>query len=69
MDKQGGIHVPVGKISFEEKALTENMRMLIEALSHASPQLSNFQAVKSLAVSTTMGPGVRVDINQFKKKL
>lgn len=66
MDKQGGIHVPVGKISFEENAIYENSRTLIDAIMEANPQGAKGQHVKSLYMSTTMGPGVRLNLSEFR---
>ncbi len=68
MDKQGGIHVPVGKISFEENAIYENSRTLIDAMMEANPQGPKGQHVKSLYLSTTMGPGVKLNLAEFKSE-
>lgn len=62
MDKQGNIHVPVGKVSFEEKAIKENTMSLIDAVRSARPQGLKGKFVKSLAISSTMGPGLKLDI-------
>jgi len=61
MDKQGNIHVPVGKISFEEKALKENTMSLISAVRAAKPQGFKGKFIIGLCVSSTMGPGLRMD--------
>jgi len=61
MDKQGNIHVPVGKISFEEKALKENAMSLIDAVRAARPQGMKGRFVKSVSISSTMGPGLKMD--------
>ncbi|MGB2629970.1 MAG: 50S ribosomal protein L1 [Candidatus Omnitrophota bacterium] len=66
MDKQSGIKGPVGKLSFEEKALVENMRALIKAVMGSSPKLQKTQNWKSIAISSTMGPGLKLDLDQFK---
>lgn len=62
MDKQGNIHVPVGKISFEEKALKENARSLIDAVIAAKPQGAKGEFLKGLSISSTMGPGLRLTL-------
>lgn len=67
MDKQGGIHVGVGKISFEKDALCENIKEFIKAVFSASSSLNKPQAVKSTALATTMGPGLKLDISEFRK--
>lgn len=61
MDKQGNIHVPVGKISFEEKALKENTMSLISAVRAAKPQGFKGKLIGGLCISSTMGPGLRMD--------
>lgn len=66
MDKQGGVHVPVGKISFEESAIYENSRTLIDAIMEANPQGAKGQHVKSMYLSTTMGPGVKLNLTELK---
>jgi large subunit ribosomal protein L1 len=67
MDKQGGIHAGVGKASFSNEALCENTRKLIDAILSSNPNLSKPQTVKSIALSTTMGPGLRLTIADFRK--
>ncbi len=62
MDKQGNIHVPVGKVSFQEQALKENAMSLIDAIRGARPQGLKGKFVKGLAISSTMGPGLKLDI-------
>ncbi len=67
MDKQGGIHVGVGKLSFEKSAICENVKKLINAVFASNPNMSKPQIVKSIALSTTMGPGLRLNISEFRK--
>lgn len=62
MDKQGNIHCPVGKISFEEKALKENAASLIDAVIAAKPQGTKGEFVRGLSISTTMGPGIKLHV-------
>ena len=59
-DKQGGIHIGVGKRSFSKQQLLENSQHLIDAINHAKPNSVKINLIKSLAVSTTMGPGLKV---------
>jgi len=61
MDKQGNIHVPVGKLSFEEKALKENTMSLINAVRAAKPQNLKGKFIRGLCISSSMGPGLRMD--------
>lgn len=69
MDKQAGIHAPLGKLSFTEDALRENAEALMEAIMTSTPQGGSPTGghVKTLFISTTMGPGVKLDIAQFRK--
>jgi large subunit ribosomal protein L1 len=59
-DKQGGIHLGIGKRSFEESKIIENAQHVIEAVNHAKPSAVKGNLIKSLALATTMGPGVKV---------
>ncbi len=60
VDKQGGIHVAVGKLSFGAEKLYENALTLIESIKNAKPATVKGEFVRSLCVSSTMGPGFRV---------
>ena len=59
-DKQAGVHVGIGKRSFSKQQLVENARHLIEAVNHAKPPTVKGDLIKSLFVSTTMGPGLKI---------
>ncbi|NOZ42098.1 MAG: 50S ribosomal protein L1 [Alphaproteobacteria bacterium] len=63
VEKAGIIHARVGKVSFEEKALIENARTLIKAVLKAKPAATKGVYVKTVSVSSTMGPGLRVAIS------
>lgn len=67
MDKQSGVHAPVGKLSFKDEALYENSVSLIDAIMGSNPQGPRGAHVKSLYLSTTMGPGVQLDLAEFRK--
>lgn len=62
VDKTGNIHVPVGKASFSEEHLADNVRALLAELNRAKPSAAKGVYFKSFTVSSTMGPGVRVDV-------
>jgi len=62
VDKQGGIHLSVGKISFNEDQLYDNASRVIEALSEARPASVKGKFVKSLSITTSMNPGLRLVI-------
>ncbi|MBI2544666.1 MAG: 50S ribosomal protein L1, partial [Candidatus Rokubacteria bacterium] len=71
VEKAGNAHVPIGKKSFSVEQLVANAMTLIEAIMRAKPAASKGQYLRSLTVSSTMGPGIRVDVqriaNLFKK--
>lgn len=67
MDKQAGIHAAVGKLSFAEEALRANAIMLIDAIMASNPQGPRGLHVKKMFISTTMGPGIRLDLGEFRK--
>jgi large subunit ribosomal protein L1 len=60
-DKGGIVHTTIGRASFEVEQLEQNLKALIEALNKAKPASSKGQYLRKIAVSSTMGPGVRVD--------
>ena len=61
LDKQGDIHLGIGKRSFSEEALEENGSALLKALWRAKPASAKGRYVRSLSLSTSMGPGIRLD--------
>jgi large subunit ribosomal protein L1 len=63
-DKAGNIHAPIGKVSFESAKLLENFRTLIDTLIKVKPAAAKGQYMRSITLSSTMGPGVK--INQLK---
>jgi large subunit ribosomal protein L1 len=63
LDKASIIHVPVGKISFEEQKLVDNLTAIMEAVVKAKPAGAKGQYVKSAFIKTTMGPSVKLDIS------
>jgi len=62
VDKTAIIHAPLGKVSFGAQKLLENATVLIESVMKAKPASAKGKYVKSIALSSTMGPGVRVDL-------
>lgn len=65
IDKGGVVHCPIGKASFEQEALKENLMALVGALNRAKPSATKGQYFKRVTLSTTMGPGVKVDRAAF----
>jgi large subunit ribosomal protein L1 len=65
VDKTGVIHAPVGKISFDQDKLVQNAKTLIDAIIRAKPQTSKGKYVKNATMSSTMGPGIRLNTNEF----
>ncbi len=64
VDKAGNVHVPIGKKSFPEERLVENANAVLEALVRAKPAAAKGQYLRSITVSTTMGPGISVDVQR-----
>lgn len=60
-DKAGNIHAPIGKVSFDSVKLEENLRALVDALVKAKPAAAKGTYMKNVTVSSTMGPGVKVN--------
>lgn len=60
-DKAGNIHAPLGKVSFTQEKLLENFYAVIEALVRARPAAAKGQYFRNVAVSTTMGPGIKIN--------
>ena len=65
-DKVGNIHVPIGKASFQPRALLANFRAVLEEVQRAKPASAKGKYIKSVTMSATMGPGVRVDTNRLR---
>lgn len=61
VNKEAGMHVPIGKASFDVTALQENFRALMDAVVKARPAAARGQFVRKVALSTTMGPGIRLN--------
>ena len=65
LDKTNIIHVPIGKASFTEEQLADNFQTLIDAIIKAKPSAAKGQYFKSISISSTMGPGVKVSAAKF----
>ena len=60
-DKAGNIHAPIGKVSFDSEKLVENFYTLMDTLIKVKPSAAKGQYVRSVTVSTTMGPGIKIN--------
>ena len=65
LDKSNIIHCPIGKASFSEEQLKDNYNALIEAILKAKPSALKGQYLKSVTLSTTMGPGVKINTAKY----
>ena len=61
VDKFGNVHAPIGKVSFESGSLNENFEALLDAIKRNRPSAAKGTYIKSVTVSSTMGPGVSID--------
>ena len=64
-DRYGNVHIPVGKVSFSNEQLDENLAALTAEIVRARPASAKGRFVRNLSVSSTMGPGVRVDVGKL----
>ena len=61
-DRYGNVHVPIGKVSFSVEALETNLRALLDELNRAKPASAKGRYLRKIVLSSTMGPGVKVDV-------
>lgn len=66
VEKAGVVHVTVGKVSFGQNRLLENIKTLLEVILRAKPPTSKGVYLRSIALSTTMGPGIKIDPGQIR---
>lgn len=65
VDKSANIHVPIGKVSFDNDKLAENFAAIADTLVKVKPQTAKGIYMRNAAVTSTMGPGIKVDISEF----
>ena len=68
-DRYGNVHVPIGKASFEPAQLSENFWAVIDELQRAKPASAKGRYFRKVGVSSTMGPGVRIDTGRLKREV
>lgn len=66
-DSYGNIHGIIGKVSFEEDKLLENLTTFVESINKIKPTTVKGTYIKNISVSSTMGPGIKIDVNSFNK--
>jgi large subunit ribosomal protein L1 len=65
-DRYGNVHVTIGKASFEPQQLENNFRAVIDELQRAKPASAKGRYLRKITVSSTMGPGVKIDLNRLR---
>ena len=66
-DSFGNVHGIIGKVSFDNDKLVENLKAFVEAIMTVKPSTVKGSYVKNISISSTMGPGVKLDLNSFDK--
>ena len=69
VDKTGNVHAPIGRVSFETESLSQNLVAFMDQIVRARPSSAKGQYVRSVTVSSTMGPGVPVDANLYRRSV
>lgn len=64
VDKTGNLHIPIGKVSFEDQKLLDNLSTLVDEVTRARPSGSKGQFIRNIVLTTTMGPGIKLDLPQ-----
>ncbi len=64
-DAYGNVHTIIGKVSFDEKKLLENLEYVVNTIVKAKPTAVKGKFIKNISVSSTMGPGIKIDSNSF----
>jgi len=67
VDKTGNVHAPIGKVSFSEEQLGENLSAFMDQIVRARPSAAKGTYLRSVTVSSTMGPGVSIDPNSYRR--
>ena len=65
VDTFGNVHSIIGKVSFDEKALTENLAYFVNTITKNKPASIKGKFIKNITISTTMGPGIKISLDSF----
>ena len=68
-DRYGNVHVPLGKVSFEPDALEANFRAVLDELQRAKPASAKGRYLRKITISSTMGPGIKLDTNRLRPEV
>lgn len=66
-DSYGNVHAVIGKVSFDDDKLLENLSFVVNTIVKAKPSVVKGKFVKNISIASTMGPGIKVDLNSFDK--
>ena len=66
-DRYGNIHSAIGRVSFSTRKLAENLSVIVDELNRARPAAAKGRYMRSLTISSTMGPGVKIDVNRLEE--
>ena len=69
VDKTGNVHAPIGRVSFGPDQLSENLSAFMDQIVRAKPSAAKGTYVRSVTVSSTMGPGVPIDPNLYRRSV
>ena len=67
VDRTGNVHAPIGKVSFDEEKLSENLEAFMDSIIRARPSSSKGTYLKGVSISSTQGPGVAIDPNLYRR--
>ena len=67
VDKTGNVHAPIGRVSFTAEQLSANLGAFMDQIVRARPSAANGGYIRSVTISSTMGPGVQIDPNTYRK--
>ncbi len=67
VDRTGNVHAPIGRVSFPVENLAENLEAVMDTIIRSKPSASKGTYVRSVTVSSTMGPGIRLDPNLYRR--